>query len=65
MDFDKLRSECFAEGTREFPQINPQMQTVTVFSRSSAVAVYGMHYGGISLGEFRGGQCAFDKCDLF
>jgi hypothetical protein len=55
MDLDKLRSECFAEGTREFWQKNPQMNTVTVFKGSSAVAVYRMHGGGISLGEFREG----------
>ena len=40
MDLDRLRAECFAEGTREFWQINQELKTVTVFRRRNAVAVF-------------------------
>jgi Uma2 family endonuclease len=50
LDLDQLRTECFAEGTREFWIVNATLRTVLVYSRAHGVRLY--EDGAIPLDEF-------------
>ena len=52
LDLDQLRTECFAEGTREFWIVNPTLHTVLVYSGAHGVRLYGLPDGVIALDEF-------------
>jgi Uma2 family endonuclease len=52
LDLDQLRTECFAEGTREFWIVNATLYTVLVYSRAHGVRLYTLADGSIPLDEF-------------
>ena len=52
LDLDQLRTECFAEGTREFWSVNASLHTLLVNSRAKGVRLYGLEDGFVPSDEF-------------